>query len=192
VGVRVVGVDGGYRLVGEGPVTEAGNRWLAHLESRNFARATVRGYAFDVLNFDRFLAERAVPLVEVGPQDVFDWVEWQTRASVTRGRRVVNLATKRGPAPATMNRRIAAVRGLFEFLVMGGARESNPVPSPRRSSGLRRARSGLLGHVPAPRPTSGGRLVRQDRRLPETLSADDVERRSWLTLAPAGTARWCC
>jgi hypothetical protein len=66
VGVRVVRVDGGHRLVGEGPVTEAANRWFAHLESRNFAAATVRGYAVDVLNFGRFLAERAVPLSGTG------------------------------------------------------------------------------------------------------------------------------
>jgi len=185
VGVRVVRMDGGHRIVGEGPVTEAANRWFAHLESRNFAAATVRGYAFDVLNFGRFLAERVVPLSGVGPQDVFDWVEWQTRPSATRGQRVVNLAAARGPAPTTMNRRVAAVRGLFEFLVMSGDRETNPVPSPRQSSGLRQARSGLLGHVAGRRPTTGGRLVRQDRRLPESLAAEDVE----AFLADLGTRR---
>lgn len=185
MGVRVVGVGGGHRLVGDGPVTEIANRWLEHLESRNFAAATVRGYAFDVLNFGRFLSERSVLLGDVGAQDVFDWVEWQARPSATRGRRVVSLAAKRGPAPATMNRRIAAVRGLFEFLVMTGDRETNPVPSPRRSSGLRRARSGLLGHVRGRRPTQGGRLVRQDRRLPESLAPDDIE----VFLADLGTRR---
>lgn len=98
---------------------------------------------------------------------------------------MVSLAAKRGPAPATINRRIAAVRGMFEFLVMTGERETNPVPSPRRSSGLRRARSGLLGHVGGRRPTTGGRLVRQDRRLPESLPAGDVE----AFLADLGTRR---
>ena len=32
------------------------NRFLAHLKGRNFARATRRAYAYDVLNFLRFLA----------------------------------------------------------------------------------------------------------------------------------------
>ncbi|MGH9307683.1 MAG: tyrosine-type recombinase/integrase [Acidimicrobiales bacterium] len=166
-------------------MTEQANRWLTHLESRNFAAATVRGYAFDVLNFGRFLVERTIAPGEVGPQDVFDWVEWQARPSATRGQRVVKLEAKRGPAPTTMNRRIAAIRGLFEFLVMSGHRDTNPVPSPRRSSGLRRARSGLLGHVQGRRPTTGGRLIRQDRRLPESLPADDVE----AFLADLGTRR---
>ena len=73
-----------------------------------------------------------------------------------------------------MNRRIAAVRGLFEFAVMTGVRADNPVPAARRSSGLRPSRRGLLGHIGAGRPRSGGRLVRQPRRLPESLEPDDV------------------
>lgn len=186
MGVRVVCVDGGHRLEGDGPVTEAANAWLAHLGSRNFAASTVRGYAFDVLNFGRFLAEAGVGLGEVGPQDVFDWVEWQSsRPGAATGSRVVSLTAGRGVSPSTVNRRIAAVRGLFEFLVMSGERAANPVPSPRRSSGVRRARSGLLGHVRARRAPTGGRLVRQDRRLPESLPADDVE----AFLADLGTRR---
>jgi integrase/recombinase XerC len=76
--------------------------------------------------------------------------------------------------PATMNRRIAAVRGLFEYAVMTGERADNPVPAARRSSGLRASRRGLLGHVGAGRPRGGGRLVRQPRRLPESLEPEDV------------------
>jgi site-specific recombinase XerD len=76
--------------------------------------------------------------------------------------------------PATMNRRIAAVRGLFEFAVMTGTRAGNPVPAARRSSGLRASRRGLLGHIGPGRPRSGGRLVRQPRRLPGALGPEDV------------------
>ncbi|MGH7698706.1 MAG: tyrosine-type recombinase/integrase [Candidatus Dormibacteria bacterium] len=72
-----------------------------------------------------------------------------------------------------MNRRVAAVRGLFEHAVMTGARPDNPVPAPRRSSGLR-ARRGLLGHVASRPQRRGGRLVRQSRRLPEALSPEEV------------------
>jgi hypothetical protein len=73
-----------------------------------------------------------------------------------------------------MNRRVAAVRGLFEFAVTIGARADNPVPAARRSSGLRTKQRGLLGHVGSGRPRSGGRLVRQPSRLPEALAPDDV------------------
>jgi site-specific recombinase XerD len=72
-----------------------------------------------------------------------------------------------------MNRRIAAVRGLFEHLVSTGEHAVNPVPAARRSAGLRSQRNGLLGHV-AVRQRSGGRLVREPSRLPESLPADDV------------------
>lgn len=72
-----------------------------------------------------------------------------------------------------MNRRIAAVRGLFEHLVITGDRAENPVPAARRSPGLPGQRNGLLGHV-AVRSRSGGRLVRQPSRLPESLAAADV------------------
>jgi len=58
--------------------------------------------------------------------------------------------------------------------VMTGARAENPVPAARRSTGLRPGRRGLLGHIGPGRPRSGGRLVRQPRRLPEALEPEDV------------------
>ncbi len=169
--VRVVRADGAHRLVGESPVVGAGNRFLAHLVVRAFSAATVRAYAFDLANFGGFLVDRALTLDEVAPTDLFDYLDWQ-RSSVSTGSKVVAMH-RRGPAPATMNRRIAAVRGLFEHLVMIGARADNPVPAARRASGLRGQRKGLLAHA-AVRGRSGGRLVREQRRLPESLVAEDV------------------
>ncbi len=87
--------------------------------------------------------------------------------------RSCNLATGRG-RPATVNRRITAVRGLCEFAVISGVRADNPVPTPRHTSGLR-APTGLLGHVRARRPSAGGHLVRQPRRLPDSLPLAQVE-----------------
>jgi integrase/recombinase XerC len=174
MGLAVACLDGGYRLEGDGWLVVFGNRWLAHLESRCFSPATVRGYAFDLLNFGRFLADRGIELVEVGPPDLFDWLDWQRVAASTKGKRVVRLDAKRGVAPATMNRRVAAVRGLFDYAVMCEVVERNPVPSPRRSSGLRSGRQGLLGHVAGRRSAVAHRLVRQDRRLPESLPGDEV------------------
>jgi site-specific recombinase XerD len=147
----------------------AGNRFLEHLVVRRFSPATVRAYAFDLANFATFLADRSLGLAEVAPTDLFDYLYWQARPS--SGGKVVALG-RRGPAPATMNRRIAAVRGLFEHLVMVGERADNPVPAARRASGLRGQR-GLLGHV-AVRQRSGGRLIREQKRLPESLSPEDV------------------
>ena len=73
-----------------------------------------------------------------------------------------------------MNRRVVAARGMFEYAVMCGEIAVNPVPAPRRSTGLRARRRGLLGHVQPRRPAAPARLVRQDRPLPERLDADDI------------------
>ena len=157
--VRVVAVGPqGHRLDGDAPIVRAGNRFLQHLTVRRFSPATVRAYAFDLANFAVFLADRSLDLTEVAPTDLFDYLDWQA-SQASSGGKVVALR-RRGPAPATMNRRIAAVRGLFEHLVIVGERADNPVPAARRASGLRGERNGLLGHV-AVRQRSGGRLIRE-------------------------------
>jgi len=106
--------------------------------------------------------------------DLFDYLDWQQRPVSTAGQAVVRLGAGRGAAPATVDRRVAAVRGRFEFVVMTGARAENPVPAARRSTALRPSRRGLLGHVGPGRPRGGGRLVRQPQRLPEALEPEDV------------------
>lgn len=176
--VRVVHEGPGHRLNGAGPITQVANRFLAHLQARGFAAGTVRGYAHDLLNLSRFLAERNLELGEVTAMDLFDWLAWQSRPRPTAGRTVVRLAEARGAAPATINRRVAAARGLFEYAVIVGLRPDSPAPGPRRSSGLRAPRQGLLGHVKPRRdgPRRGGQLVRQPCRLPESLDAGEVRR----------------
>jgi len=171
---RVVVVSDGHRVEGCGSDGELVNQFLAHLGSRAFSPATVRAYAYDLLNFLRFLAVRNARLADVVATDLFDYLDWQQRPAGPAGRTVVRLGAGRGAMPATMNRRIAAARGLFEFAVMAGARADNPVPAARRSSGLRASRRGLLGHIGPGRPRAGGRLVRQPQRLPESLEPDDV------------------
>ena len=113
-------------------------------------------------------------LARVKPTDLFGYLDWQGAPRRTAGSSVVWLRQGRGAAPATMNRRIAAVRGLFEFAVMTGVVAVSPVPAPRRSSGLR-ARRGVLGHLPVTHPRPGGRLVREEHRLPESLDLSDVQ-----------------
>jgi integrase/recombinase XerC len=183
--VAVVCVDGSHRLVGDDAMVEFANRWLGHLEGRQFSLGTVRGYAFDLLCLARFFGRAGIDWRAATPTDFFDWLVWQSRPVVTRGQPVVGLAAKRGAAPATMNRRVAAARGLFEHAVVCGVLDRNPVPAPRRSSGLRGARVGLLGHVGGRRTGAPARLVRQPRRLPESLDADDVA----VFLADLGTHR---
>ena len=168
--VRVVRNGDGHRLVGDSPVVDVGNDFLDHLVVRRFSPATVRAYAFDVANFAGFLTDGSLGLSNVEPSDLFDYLDWQQARRPTTG--TATALQRRVPAPATLNRRIAAVRGLFEDLVMRGDRDDNPVPAARRSSGFR-GRGGMLGHV-AVRDHGGGRLVREPSRLPESIDPADV------------------
>lgn len=176
MGARVACSGEGHRLVGEGPIVEAANAFLGHLGSRRYSLATVRAYAFDLANFVAFLDERRLALAEVVPSDLFAYLDWQQQQQPRQrraGGKVVALA-RAGPAAATMNRRVSAVRGLFEHQVMLGTVAENPVPAARRANGLRTPPRGMLGHVGAGRPRGGGRLVRQADRLPESVDGGDV------------------
>jgi integrase/recombinase XerC len=185
VRLRVEATEAGCRLAGDGLDVVLVNRFLEHLSARNFAVATRRAYAYDLLIFARFCAERGLSVATLTASEVFDFLDWQgaRRQSARRSRdgdgdeervrTVVSLRQYRGAAPATMNRRIAALRGLCEYAVLAGVRAENPVPAARRSSGAR-VRRGVLGHLGPGRARGGGRLVRAPRRLPESLEPSEV------------------
>jgi integrase/recombinase XerC len=170
--MRVEQTAEGYRVSGATSAdVEVVNAFLGHLGVRAFAPLTVRAYAFHALSFLRFCCARRLTLAEVTPMDVFDFLDWlATPATGT----VVDIQRGRGAATSTMNQRIAALRGLFEFAVISGVTDQSPVPSARRASGVRAKRRGLLGHVSSGRPRNGGRLVREQQRLPEALEPDEV------------------
>lgn len=171
--VRVTAGDGSWRLDGDWDGVPAVNAMLAHLEARAFSPATVRAYAYDCLNFGRFCVERALSLQGVSAAEVFDWIDWQAGTSRRRSGNVVAFS-RTGAAPATVNRRVAAVRALFAHQVTLGAIGASPVPAPRRGQGVRPKARGMLGHLGPGRPRQGGRLVRQPRRLPESLTGEEV------------------
>jgi site-specific recombinase XerD len=66
--------EGSHRLEGSWADLEMANAFLTHLEVREFSPATVRAYAFDLLNFGRFLGEKKLTLVDVVPTDLFDYL----------------------------------------------------------------------------------------------------------------------
>jgi integrase/recombinase XerC len=144
------------------------------LVSRSFAAATIRAYAYDVLCFARFCQERGLRVADVVPSDLFDWIGWQASGTRPRTGNVVVMTRHAGAAPASVNRRVAAVRALFEHQLMCGERTDNPVPAPRRGQGVRAKSRGALGHLGPGRSRSGGQLVRAPRRLPESLDRDDL------------------
>ena len=163
-----------YRLAGSWRDLDAANAFLTHLSARAFSPQTIRAYAYDILNFESFLTEKGLRLGDVVPVDLFDWLEWQASRSRPGTGNVVHFTKHAGAAPATINRRVAAVRALFEHQVMLGRRADNPVPAPRRGQGLRPKSRGVLGHLGPGRPRAGGRLVREPRRLPEAVDPADI------------------
>jgi hypothetical protein len=56
--LRVEATAASHRLAGEGPDVVLVNRFLEHLSVRNFAAATRRAYAYDLLIFSRFCVQR--------------------------------------------------------------------------------------------------------------------------------------
>jgi integrase/recombinase XerC len=93
---HVVLASDGYRVEGCGADGELVNQFLAHLGSRAFSPATVRAYAYDLLNFLRFLAGRDARLAGVVATDLFDYLDWQQHPVSTAGQPVVRLGAARG------------------------------------------------------------------------------------------------
>lgn len=176
--VKVERLSDGFFLCGSWEGIELANRFLAHLGLRRFSTATVRAYAFDLVNLARFFEERSIRIVDVVPTDLFDWIDWQG-APVGRGGKVVALRPT-AAAPASINRRVAAVRAFFEyaglFRVFGHDRGARGQPSAGGPAwpGPASQGPGPLGHLAPGRQRRGGRLVREQRRLPEALEGGDV------------------
>ena len=111
--------------------------YLGHLAvERGASKHTISAYRHDLDEYAGFLAARGVtPLYEATREDVTAYV--------------ASLRT-RGLAPSTVERRVAAVKGLHKFLVREGVTENHPT-----------------ARLPLPAVPE---------RLPEVLSIDDVDR----------------
>jgi site-specific recombinase XerD len=196
-GGMVVAQDGGrWRLNGpDAARLMLVNEYLGYLADRNYSPRTVRAYAFDLLHLCRWLSGEGLGLDEVTTDVLLRFLA-SCRESLTArrpGGNVYSILDGRstGYAPATVNRRLAAVSGLFTFRQMRDPQAGMPVPRGReaRRTGSS-SRTGLLGHLSRPTAVSGLR-VRQPRRLPRGLDAAEVAAlvgslRTWRDRAIAG------
>lgn len=100
-------------------------------------------------------------------------------------------------APSSINLRLAAVTGLFEYRAMRDPGAVSPIPKGKPSSWFAPGeRSGLLAHTKR-RPRARSRLrLRTPRRLPRALTSAEVAAllgslRSHRDLAMAGLMLYC-
>ena len=139
------------------------DEFLAHCRSeRGLARNTVEAYRRDLRAWARFCAEEGVDMGSVQPEDVTTYLERLRGGGSSRGQ---------SQSPATVARKLVAVRAFYRFLVSEGFVEGDPtlaIGVPRRPRSLPRAISledvtRLLG-APA-----NDLLGRRDRALLEVL-----------------------
>jgi site-specific recombinase XerD len=171
--------DGRWSLEGAGPDgVGLVNDYLGYMADRSYSPRTVRAYAFDLLAFCRWLIGEEIGLGEVSTEVLLRFLAF-CRGTPLRGRPGGNVYSIRdgrnaGYAATTINRRLAAISGLFSYRGMRDASANNPVPNRGQA---RRATagqgSGLLAHLDRPRRRSGLR-VREPRRLPRGLDRAEV------------------
>lgn len=172
--------DGGGWMLAGSAAARFGlvNDYLSYLADRRYSPRTVRSYAFDLLHFCRWLLAEGVSLDAVNTDVLLRYLA-ACRTMVLAGQHggnVVDLRSGRtaGYAPATVNRRMAAISGLFAFWAMRDPQAPNPVPrGPAARRTAKGERSGMLGHLAKPRARSQLR-VREPRRLPRCLKPDET------------------
>lgn len=122
--------DGGWVLAGDaaarfGLVDE----YLAHLLDRNYSSKTVRAYGYDLLAFCRWLTGQDLVLDQVTTETLLRFLRACREATVP-GRPGPNVLAMNGQrldryAATTINRRLAAISGLYTFAGPGRAESSS-------------------------------------------------------------------
>ena len=156
------------------------NEYLAYLADRNYSPKTVRAYGFDLLAFCRWLAaerHRAGRGEHGRAAAVPACLPARRRSRAGRARTWSRSAGARLDqyAATTINRRLAAISGLFAFRAMRDPALANPVPKGREARRPAAGeRNGMLAHTARRPKTRSALRLREPRRLPAALSQPEA------------------
>jgi integrase/recombinase XerD len=170
-----------YALVGpDGEPVEPVQDYLAELLSADCSPLTLRSYAFDLLDWFRFLAAGGVGWQHATRAHVRDWVlglrSRPPRQRTRGGGRAAGTGNSRGGqplpgdghAPATINHRLSVVAGFYQHHArLGDGPATNPVPDDGPRGSRRSAH-----HNPMEPWTPGARgsyRQKTQQRLPRAL-----------------------
>jgi site-specific recombinase XerD len=151
-----------YHLVtGTGRALGLTNYFLTALKTRGLSTATVRAYAFDLLVFHRWwLSHRKKSVKNLNTWDLQNWIEFQR---------------KQGARPASINRRLSAIEGYYQFCYGKKIARSNRVSYPSsyyRNRSRHRVRGLFVRkHLPEPKLR-----VKAPRPLINSLEVDEINR----------------
>src|SRR5260370_14974729 len=188
---RVVSTPGGQlpdmRVGRAGTPVEPVREYLLELFASDCSPLTIKSYAFDLLDWFRFLVNVGVSWDQGDRRHVRDWVlETKVKVNPQRHHRSdrpsagsVNPRTGKpslrgGYAAATINHRLAVVAGFYEHQHrMGRGPAVNPVPvHGRRGDHRNQRRSPLEPWRPGPR---GAYRQKQQHRIPRAIPDDQFE-----------------
>lgn len=177
------------------------DEYLAYLSDRNYSPRTVRAYGFDLLAFCRWLAAENVVLDAVTTDVLLRFLRACREASIPGrpGPNVMRFSGGRADkyTATTINRRLAAISGLFAMRAMRDPAAANPVPKGREARRLVAGeRNGLLAHTARRAKSRSGLRLREPRRLPRPLSQPQAADllasfHTWRDRAIAGLMLYC-
>jgi site-specific recombinase XerD len=200
--LRLVPRDDGWVLAGPASASFVlVDEYLAYLSDRNYSPRTVRAYGFDLLAFCRWLVSENVALEAVTTDVLLRFLHACREARVPGrpGPNVIRLSGGRADryTATTINRRLAAISGLFAMRAMRDPTAGDPVPKGRAARRLVAGeRNGLLAHT-ARRPKYRSLLrLREPRRLPRPLTQSQAADllasfHTWRDRAIAGLMLYC-
>lgn len=164
-----------WTVVGdEGLVVDPAERFLSFLTDSGRSPNTVKAYAHDLRDWFVFLSGREVDWTAVTVEDVGAFVGWLRLPPPARGTAVAVLPVGEYCSASTINRKLAAVRSMYEHAGRSGA-GVHAALSVWRPSGRRGGARSFLHHVSRSKPVAVPVVrVRARRRTPRTLTEAEV------------------